>query len=220
MKKTIAILCCVVGILCCSSVSALEDVHKLASPNGQLTLEISSGKTFVYSVNLAGKPVLKNAIAALDFSSNDSKINGINVYKVTRTKVDRTLTPHVQQKSKHIKEHYNQITLAFNQNWLLTFRLFDQGFGYRFSTTSGGDITVISETAEFNFAQNLDVLFPEEQSFISHNERLYLPMQLNAINPAQFASLPLLVDGGHLFATKFKMIFMAIFNLPTYFTLP
>ncbi|MCL1096124.1 glycoside hydrolase family 97 protein [Shewanella kaireitica] len=196
MKKTIATLCCVVASVCCSSVSALEDVHKLASPNGQITLEISSGKTFVYSVSIAGKPVLKDAIAALEFSGGDSKVNGINVYNVSGTTVDRTLMPHVQQKSQHIKEHYNQITLAFNQNWQLTFRLFDQGLGYRFSTTSGGDVTVISETAEFNFGQNLDVLFPEEKSFVSHNERLYLPMQLNAIEPSQFASLPLLVDGG------------------------
>lgn len=196
MKKTIAILCCVVASLCCSSVSALEDIHKLASPNGQITLEISSGKTFVYSVSVAGKPVLKDSIAALEFSANDTKSNGINVYKVTRTKVDRILAPYVQQKSKHIKEHYNQITLAFNQNWQLTFRLFDQGLGYRFSTTSGGDVTVISETADFNFGQNLNVLFPEEKSFVSHNERGYQPMQLNAIKPSQFASLPLLVDGG------------------------
>lgn len=197
MKKTIVILCCAVASLCCSSVSAWEDVHKLASPNGQITLEISSGETFVYSVSVSGKPILKDAIAALDLSINDvNQTNGVNVYKVTRTKVDKTLTPHVQQKSQHIKEHYNQITLAFNQNWLLTFRLFDQGLGYRFSTTSGGDIRVLSETAEFNFGQDLNVLFPEEKSFISHNERLYLPMQLNAIKPSQFASLPLLVDGG------------------------
>ena len=65
---------------------------------------------------------------------------------------------------------------------------------YRFSTQLLGKVEVISEEAHINFSGNNKVLFPEEKSFISHNERLYLPMQLVEINPKQFASLPLLID--------------------------
>ncbi|MGS0680834.1 glycoside hydrolase family 97 protein [Shewanella sp. 125m-7] len=170
--------------------------YTLASPNGQLQLRVSqdaeSGVN--YSLTVSGKPVLQDAVADIVIQGMQANLSKAKLVDMARTSVDRQLQPHVQQKSKWVHEQYNQLAFTFDNQLTLTFRLFDQGLAYRFSTEQRGELVVMAETVGINFAADHSVLFPEESSFISHNERLYLPKKLSEITPEQFASLPLLVD--------------------------
>jgi alpha-glucosidase len=174
--------------------STYAQSYKLNSPNGKLQLELIFEKKLTYSLKVEGKPIFKDSSASLLVSKDAKTTVAKRIVNVKRNTVERTLLPHVRQKSKEIAEHYNEITLAFDNQQSISFRMFDQGMAYRFSTQEMGRIEVNSEHAQINFVEDHQVLFPEESTFISHNERLYLPMQLSAIAPKQFASLPLLVD--------------------------
>ncbi|MGS0729845.1 glycoside hydrolase family 97 N-terminal domain-containing protein, partial [Shewanella sp. 0m-11] len=147
-----------------------------------------------YSLTVSGKPVLQDAVADIVIQGMQANLSKAKLVDMARTSVDRQLQPHVQQKSKWVHEQYNQLAFTFDNQLTLTFRLFDQGLAYRFSTEQRGELVVMAETVGINFAADHSVLFPEESSFISHNERLYLPKKLSEITPEQFASLPLLVD--------------------------
>ncbi len=174
---------------------AHADSYKLASPNGKLALELTLKEKLHYSLIVNGQTVFKNSTASLLINKkNDINRTEKQIIKVRRNSVNRILLPHVRQKSKEVLEHYNEITLSFDNAQSISFRLFDQGMAYRFSTDLIGEIEVKSETAQFKFVGDHRVYFPEEKSFISHNERLYLSKQLSDISPKQFASLPLLVD--------------------------
>ena len=168
--------------------------YKVSSPNGKLNLELVYKKQLTYSLELEGQPIFKNSTAALSINSNNKSSQPISIVNVKLNNVNRVLLPHVQQKSKQIIENYNEIILTYDNNQSVIFRVFNEGMAYRFSTSLVGNIEVESEQAHFNFTNNHQVLFPEENSFISHNERLYLPMKLDQITKKQFASLPLLID--------------------------
>jgi alpha-glucosidase len=176
-------------------VSAHAQSFKINSPNGKLQLELAFVKDLTYSLKVGNEVVLKDSLAALYIKNEQGEVlTAKRIVDIKRNSVNRTLFPHVQQKSKQIVEHYNEIILSYDNKQSVSFRVFDQGMAYRFSTQLLGKVEVISEEAHINFSGNNKVLFPEEKSFISHNERLYLPMQLVEIKPKQFASLPLLID--------------------------
>ena len=151
-------------------------LYTLASPNGQLQLTVSKtvAQGINYSLSVSGKQVLHNAVADITLEGMKASLAKAKIIDISRQSIDRELQPHVQQKSERIVEHYNQLTLSFDNQLTLAFRLFDQGLAYRFITEQSGDIVVNNETVAINFTDDHLVLFPEETSFISHNERLYL----------------------------------------------
>ncbi len=65
---------------------------------------------------------------------------------------------------------------------------------YRFETRRPGDITVTAEEASFRFGSNHLFYFPEETSFISHQERLYSKLRLNEVSRGRFSGLPVMVE--------------------------
>ncbi|KGJ91208.1 glycoside hydrolase family 97 protein [Colwellia psychrerythraea] len=175
----------------------------ITSPDGKLELSVSLNNSLNYSLNVSGQAVLVDSKAELTIEGVDSSKK---IISVKRNSVHRILNPHVQQKSKDVVEHYNEISLQFDNKQSVTFRIFDQGMAYRFSTQKIGTLVVNSELALFNFDNDHQVLFPEEKSFISHNERLYLPKLLSEISSKQFASLPLLIDVMHSNKTNTKVV--------------
>lgn len=177
--------------LCCFSAQLCAQTYNLSSPDGKLSITIDNGTLLTYSLKVNGQSVLINSVAQLMIKDMAS---AKDVVSVKRNSVNRILRPQVKQKSAEIAEVYNELLLQFQNGQSITFRAFDQGVAYRFSAKGNGLIEVTDELATFNFSGDYQVLFPEETSFISHNERLYLPKTLTEISPKQFASLPLLVD--------------------------
>ncbi|HEX3007656.1 MAG TPA: glycoside hydrolase family 97 protein, partial [Bacteroidales bacterium] len=90
--------------------------------------------------------------------------------------------------------NYNEIKLSFTGNYGVVFRAFNDGAAYRFETNLKDSIQVDSEEVNYNFAGDYAVYFPEEESFQSHNERIFKYEELKSINQKRFCSLPALVD--------------------------
>jgi alpha-glucosidase len=176
------------------SVAVNAKSYQVESPNSKLQLNIDFTQELSYSLMVDSTEILKDSKASMLINAKDAFLGQQKVIAVKRNSVDRILLPHVRQKSKVVPEHYNELTLVFNNQLSVSFRVFNEGMAYRFSTSLVGDINVNNEVADFNFTANHHVLFPEEKSFISHNERLYTPMELTQITSQKFASLPLLVD--------------------------
>ncbi len=108
--------------------------------------------------------------------------------------VDTVYFPAVKQKSGRIPDRYNELEILFKGDYSMVFRVYDQGFAYRFSTRLQGDIIVENEECTMKFPDNSHIYFPEETSFFSHNERAYLYLPLDSIVPGRFCSLPALAE--------------------------
>jgi alpha-glucosidase len=100
----------------------------------------------------------------------------------------------VPVKSRLIRDRFHELTIDFKQNFSLDFLVYDDGVAYRFRTRLPGSITIDSEEAMIDFAGDYTVYFPEEESFMTHQERLYKILPLSKITSKQMASLPALVE--------------------------
>jgi len=174
-----------------STLSAKE--FKVDSPNKKLEVKIFVDKNISYSVNKNENRIL--IPSQISLTLNDGRVLGVNpklIDENNRT-VDEVLRPVVKQKFESIRDNYNELILTFEGNYSLIFRVYDDGVAYRFSTGFDENIIIKSEQVEFNFDKDYDILFPEEESFMTHSERIYHPVKLSEVTGKRFCSLPVLV---------------------------
>jgi alpha-glucosidase len=189
MKGLLIILLTVISL----QMTIAQD-FELYSPDKKLKVTIGLHDKITYSVWLDGKEILSPS--PLSMTINGGMALGVKprLKKQERKTVDEMLNPVVQTKSKEIRNNYNEIKLSFNGNYGLAFRAFNDGAAYRFETNLKDSIQVDSEEVNYNFAGDYAIYFPEEESFQSHNERIFKYEELKSINQNRFCSLPALVD--------------------------
>ncbi|MEW6194334.1 MAG: glycoside hydrolase family 97 protein [Bacteroidota bacterium] len=173
-----------------SSTSA-QDI-KVLSPNNKIEVRITVNETLAYSVQHEGKEIITSSQISLDLGE---PILGQNsqLLKSEKHTVNQILKPVVKQKFESVIDNYNELELFF-ENFSVIFRAYNDGIAYRFKTNYEKEITIYGEQAEFNFNDDYKIFFPEEKSFMSHSERLYLPIKLSEVTSKRFCSLPALID--------------------------
>ncbi|MFC6634179.1 glycoside hydrolase family 97 protein [Microbulbifer taiwanensis] len=173
-----------------------DNKFRLQSPDGRTEVDVTVQGEIRYSVSVDGEPLLRDSLADL-LVGNMSVAKSARSVSARERSVERLLHPAVPEKFSQIRESYNELTLALNNNFTISFRAFDNGIAYRFNALDGsGNFAVSDELAEIRFVGSGLAYFPEEQGFVSHNERAYLPAPLKELDGQRLASLPLLVDGG------------------------
>jgi len=172
--------------------------YTLRSPDNRIEVQIHSADRITYDISLNGKPLLKDSSLSIDV---DHKTLGTSP-KVKSTKensVDKILEPVVRQKFAKIREHYNELRIEFDGTYAVTFRAYPEGVAYRIETSLSQDqVKIYNEEATFRFAGDYTAYYPNEESFMSHNERKYLLHSLKEIDVTALATLPAVVnaDGG------------------------
>jgi alpha-glucosidase len=169
------------------------DSYTVASPGGRIAVAVNAGKELSYSVSVDGRQVLRQSPISMTLASGlilgrPASIAG----KETRS-IDRVLHPVLKIKRAETRDYFNEIRLDFRGDFSVTVRVFNDGLAYRFSTRLPGEITIREEEACFRFAEDALVYFPEEESLMSHQERLYLRERISEIQAPRFSSLPALV---------------------------
>ena len=169
--------------------------YLLASPNSQLRLTVQTNPDLNWQLQRRDQPLTLPAPISLTLNSRGGTL-GKNpvVQKVERNSVDRMLRPPVRQKSATVPERYNELIINCQGNWGVTFRLYDEGLAYRFFTTMDGEVTVLDEEFAFRPVACRTVFFPEEESFYSHNARIFKPLTPAELTVNRLASLPVLIE--------------------------
>ena len=191
--KNLSKLLVIVLMMTYVTISAQKE-YSLLSPDKKLEMKVSVGEKIEFSILKNGKALISPSPLAMNV--NENVMLGVNA-KVINTKtnsVNQILQREVRQKSKEVRENYNELQITFKENFALSFRAFNEGIAYRFETSLDGDVRVNSETYSVNFAGDYLSYFPEEESFMSHNERVFNPVMLKDIKEKQFASTPTIID--------------------------
>ena len=163
---------------------------KVSSPDNRITVNVSFGEKILWTARYKGKIILENCPVAMTI--NKTRQWGIDP-KATRKNtsyISREIKPVVATKKAVIIDHFNELSITCRDGYALVFRAYNHGIAYRFETSIEGDIEVTSEEMEMHFRDNVISYFPEEESFISHNERLYIKTAPESLSPEQFCSLP------------------------------
>lgn len=137
----------------------------VTSLDGKLKIEISidsaiHGRIF-YDNNFAF------SISPIIMQLANGKILGQNpkLSKQEIKSIDRTLTIAVPTKASEVKDNGNELTMNFKDSYSLLFRVYNDGFAYRFKLNYPDTIIVVNEQAKFTFPDRSIVFFPEGTSF-------------------------------------------------------
>lgn len=183
-------------LLACAGVAAAQSSYDLRSPNKKIEIRVRTANQVRYDVLLDGRSLLEDCTLSLDVEHNKLGI-APHVLAAKERSHDQVLEPVVRQKFVKIRDHYNELRLTMQGGYAVVFRAYNEGVAYRLETSlPQQQVKVYGEEAVLRFPGDFVVFYPQEDSFFSHNERLYLPQHLSEINAEFLASLPAVVDTG------------------------
>ncbi len=185
------------ALLCFFAVvnSAAKD-YKLISPDGKITVTVSVASELTWSATYNNIATITSANAAIIM--NDGRTFGKNeiVKKAVAGKSDNLIEPAVAYKRSVIEDKYNSLLLTFRSGAALQFRAYNDGVAYRFETSLKNDLIIKDEVAGFSLPAGSSAWYPLEESFMSHNERIFTFSSLDTISDKHLASLPVLFKTG------------------------
>lgn len=166
-----------------------QKVFELKSPDQSILAKVSIDQQINFNISVDDKIVLRNGLIGLILDKNQREPPSI--VSVKRSESSRTLNVLIPQKTSSIKDHFNQLTIVFKNDLSLEYRLYDDGFSWRWIVTTNGEYKVMDEKVELDFANNTTTWYPEETGFYSSNERVYKHLGIGEIEN-KLASLPTL----------------------------
>lgn len=167
---------------------------RVSSPDNRLSVTVNCGKVTTYEVEYGNKQIIEPSPISMTCSNGKVIGHNANVKKVTRKSANDILHPVIRQKSADIKDEYNSMELHAG-DWSLEFRVYDDGFGYRFNTQFKDSINVLDEEATFRLAGDYETLFPEVKSLLTAQQPTFTPLKLSEIKTDQYCCTPLLMKG-------------------------
>lgn len=171
----------------------LAERYELHSPDGTVGVAVEVGERIDLAVLVDGRTVTEVAGLSLMIADRDAMGVNARVTRVDRDAVSREVHPEIREKNAVIPERYNELTLTFEAGFALTFRAYDNGVAYRFSTSLPGDVVIASERASFRFADSASVICQKEKSFRSAYEEPYSEQAIGELKTEDLCCLPLLV---------------------------
>ena len=166
--------------------------YKVSSPDGKITVTVSPATDLNWSVTYDGKEVISSAKAGMVLVDGIIPVSGEKVRKATPGKINQVLETVVAYKRSKIEDNCNTLLIAFRSGVAVQFRAYNDGVAYRFETSFKDDITVRNEIADLQFPAGSNAWYPLEESFMSHNERVFIYSSLDTIGSKHLASLPTL----------------------------
>ena len=137
--------------------AAKDATYKVTSPDGHLTATVSIGKTVSYSVARDAVSLIEPSEISMTLSGGIVFGENDKVRKVRKASVDQTL-PAIAYKKAVVRDNYNEISIIFKE-FTLTFRAYDEGVAYRFTSSLKEESKGLAEGA-VQFRQGLGCVRP------------------------------------------------------------
>lgn len=178
-----------------SAIGAQNKTFKVTSPDEQIKVTITSEAHLQFQVQYKNSKIIASSPIDLKISGTGFLAENAKILKAERKTVNQEIRSAVPVKNAIIHDHYNRLFLKLNKQAGLEFRVYNDGFAYRWQSDYPGKIQVDSELVQINFPANYLSYFPKEDSFFSHHERLYKRLLITQIPAGNFCSLPCLFIG-------------------------
>lgn len=205
----IACLSCLLARFSFASGANYNDHIQLLSPDEKVQVDIVLRDNIYYSVAVEGVSVIKMSPLSLTVSAEIEKSNFLktktyshnnvanetavlgympSLKKVEHVSVDEKLYPPFGKNSV-VRNHCNQVSLTFKNQFSIIFRAYNDGVAYRFKTTMNNEVEIVDERVEYRFEGYPSGYFPDEPSY----ETTYSLKQLYSIDKKKKLYLPLVV---------------------------
>jgi len=121
--------------------------------------------------------------------------------KSTKTKsINESIVAQIPVSRKNIPNNYNELTIQFKNNFAVIFRSYNDGVAYRIATSFKDSITVVNETADFNFVKGAHAYAPiiqkrpDQDVYHTSFEELYPYKSLDSLSDKDYMYSPVLVN--------------------------
>lgn len=134
----------------------LSKEYPVSSPDGKLRAILNVDD----EISLV---VIGDDTKVLEISNVAVSVNGALITEKPRVRrsstetVDNTIEP-LYGINKTLRDHYNELTVQFRGNYSLIVRAYNNGLAYRFRTSFDDEITIDSESANFNFMEDYELV--------------------------------------------------------------
>ena len=152
----------VILALCTLFACNKNQINKVTSPNGKIELELSvDNGNIYYDVSSNGKKILDKSLLGLDLK--DTEFKGDFEVKDIRFSSFNDTWDQPWGEEITVENSYNEMkvdieeTSNLKRQMTIVFRLFDDGFGFRYEIpeqTNLKDVVIMDELTEFNFVDD------------------------------------------------------------------
>lgn len=176
--------------------------YQLRSPDGAISLIVTSGKAISWTVSHSGTEIITPSEISVTLANGIVLGKGPQIVSAKAITVSEIINTPIYKKHQ-VLNNCNQLTILFKGNYGLIFRAYNDGVAYRFFTARKDSITIINEEANFNFKEDYNALLPFVNDYRNHDkfttsfEAHYNNMKLSALTRDSLAFLPVLVDIGN-----------------------
>jgi alpha-glucosidase len=181
-------------LICFANLGFSADEHEILSPDQNITVKIDIRENISYSVFFKSKQILEPSPVSMTLRNHGILGDHPVLEDASQKSESQKIHPVVRVKNETIIDHFNQLTLKFQDNYSLIFRVYDDGLAYRFQTFFDQDIDILSEEVVFHFHGDPHVYLPLEKSFFTHQERTYSYLPLSQVSDYEMCYPPALVD--------------------------
>ena len=189
-----------VVLLLAAVVASNAAEYEVTSPDGKVKVKVLNAEGTRYSVAYDALALI--ADSPLSMTLEDGTIWGSSkVRKASRKSVDEPINATFYRKAV-IDNAYNELNLDYG-TYNLVFRVYDDGFGWRWESDKRKPYKVTAEQATFNFVEdwNMYATYTHkyeaqglEAQYMDDFENLYKYTPLSAWDKSHFGVLPLMVD--------------------------
>jgi len=177
-----------------AATSALAQV-RATSPDGrnQVSVEVREGKLY-YSVQRDGRPLFTPSLLGFEFRGAPPLRDGLRITDSTRQTVDETWTQPWGEVAR-VRDHHNELklsvveTAAPSRQFSVTFRVFDDGVGFRYefpAQANLGDFVITDELTEFALVDDARAWWiPSNRPRLDRSEMLYSSSPVSRLDSVQ-----------------------------------
>ncbi len=181
-------------MICVSLFTHGQKTHNLVSPDGNIQVSVNLSDKIYYDVSYQNEKLLNQCNLQMEIGDQtlgeSPKLSGIS-----RKSISESLEPVFPLKFSTVPNQYNQLLLKFKGGYSVEFRVFDDGFSYRFITDKKGIIEVKNETLQVNFPDNYLLHVQQPGGFKTAYEEEYRHLQSKDWKSTDpMALLPILID--------------------------
>jgi len=175
------------------SVKMNAQQYTLLSPDAKLSVQIENNKQGI-SVKLAKEGGVLLSLSDLGMTASGLAATPLQVKKTKKNSVKEDVKPQIKDKASVYRNEYNELVLIFKTDQSLTFRLFNEGLAYRFSTAAKDSLTIVKESLNIRLNEGDSVRFQSEKSFNSAYEEPYEFKRMGELDAKKLLNLPVLVQ--------------------------
>ena len=189
-----------VVLLLAAVVASNAAEYEVTSPDGKVKVKVLNAEGTRYSVAYDALALI--ADSPLSMTMEDGTVWGSSkVRKASRKSVDEPINATFYRKAL-VKNAYNELNLDYG-TYNLVFRVYDDGFGWRWESDKRKPYKVTAEQATFNFVEDWNMYATYTHKYESQGldaqymddfENLYKYTPLSAWDKSHFGVLPLMVD--------------------------